>query len=71
MHMSTPAVILTIWVGAAMAGAGGVILAIPVAGLHSTSVRHWREYRDVERLVRTSARDRATRQPDRPGHEGP
>jgi predicted PurR-regulated permease PerM len=51
MHMSTLAVILTIWIGAALAGAAGVILAIPVAGFISVSYRHWREYRDIERLV--------------------
>jgi predicted PurR-regulated permease PerM len=56
MHMSTPAVIVTIWFGAALAGAAGVILAIPVAGFLSVSLRHWREYRDIERLVRTSGR---------------
>ena len=56
MRMSTLAVIVTIWIGAALAGAAGVILAIPVAGLLSVSYRHWREYRDIERLVRgTSA----------------
>ena len=52
MHLSTPAVIVTIWIGAALAGAAGVILALPVAGLISVSLRHWREYRDIERLVR-------------------
>jgi predicted PurR-regulated permease PerM len=52
MHMSTVAVILTIWAGAALAGAAGVILAIPVAGFLSVSYRHWREYRDIERLVK-------------------
>ena len=56
MHMSTPAVILSIWCGAALAGAAGVILAIPVAGFLSVSLRHLREYRDIERLVRTSGR---------------
>jgi predicted PurR-regulated permease PerM len=52
MHLSTPAVIVTIWIGAALAGAAGVILAIPVAGLLSVSYRHWREFRDIERLVK-------------------
>ena len=52
MHMSTLAVILTIWVGAVAAGAAGVILAIPIAGFLSVSYRHWREYRAIERLVR-------------------
>ena len=56
MHLSTPAVIVTLWVGAAVAGAAGVILAIPVAGCLSVSLRHWREYRDIERLVRAAAR---------------
>ena len=55
MHLSTPAVILTIWCGAALAGAAGVILAIPAAGFLSVSLRHWREYRAIERLVRASA----------------
>lgn len=59
MHLSTPAVILTIWIGAAVAGAAGVILAIPVAGFISVSLRHWREFRDIERLVRQTPRRRA------------
>ena len=56
MHLSTPAVLLTVWVGAALAGAAGVILAIPVAGLLSVSWRHWREFQDIERLVRRNAK---------------
>jgi len=51
MHLSTPAVILTIWSGATLAGAPGVILAIPIAGFVSVSIRHWREYREIEQLV--------------------
>jgi predicted PurR-regulated permease PerM len=51
MHLSTPAVILTLWTGAAIAQAAGVILAIPVAGCLSVSIRHIREYRDIERLI--------------------
>jgi predicted PurR-regulated permease PerM len=62
MRLSTPAVILTIWAGAVLAGAAGVILAIPAAGFLSVSVRHWREYRDIERLVRSHAKPPA---PDR------
>jgi len=56
MHLSTTAVILTIWAGAVIAGAAGVILAIPVAGFLTVSVRHWREYREIEKLVRRSGR---------------
>src|SRR6188768_2952631 len=44
MHLSTTAVIVTIWIGAAIAGAGGVVLALPAAGCLSVSLRHWREY---------------------------
>jgi predicted PurR-regulated permease PerM len=51
MHLSTPAVILTVWTGAALAQAPGVMLAIPVAGFVSVSWRHWREYREIERLL--------------------
>jgi predicted PurR-regulated permease PerM len=54
MHLSTLAVILTVWTGAVLAQAAGVILAVPVAGLLSVSVRHFREYRDIERLVATA-----------------
>jgi predicted PurR-regulated permease PerM len=53
MHLSTPAVILTLWCGAAVAGAAGVVLAVPLAGCLSVSVRHWRQYREIERLVRS------------------
>jgi len=56
MHLSTPAVIVTLWSGATIAGAAGVVLAIPLAGCLSVSLRHWREYRDIERLVRSAAR---------------
>jgi predicted PurR-regulated permease PerM len=53
MHLSTLAVILTVWAGAAIAQAPGVMLAIPVAGFISVSIRHYREYRDIEKLVRS------------------
>jgi len=55
MHLSTLAVIVTVWTGAVVARAPGVILAIPVAGFLSVSVRHWREYREIERLVARGA----------------
>ena len=70
MHLSTPALVLSLWTGAALGGAGGVILALPVAGFLSVSLRHWREYRAIERLVRTSAHRVVAEQPDRTEHEG-
>jgi predicted PurR-regulated permease PerM len=54
MHLSTLAVILTVWTGAAVARAPGVMLAIPLAGFISVSWRHWREYRDIERLLKST-----------------
>jgi len=51
MHLSTLAVIVTVWTGAVVAGAAGVIIAIPVAGFVSVSIRHWREYREIEQLL--------------------
>ena len=70
MHLSTPALVLSLWTGAALGGAGGVVLALPVAGFLSVSLRHWREYRAIERLVRTSAHHVVAEQPDRTEHEG-
>jgi hypothetical protein len=55
MHLSSPAVIFAVWCGAALNGAAGVVLSIPVAGFLSVSLRHWREYRSIERLVRQAA----------------
>ena len=54
MHLSMLAVILTVWIGAVLAQAPGVILSIPFAGFLSVSMRHWREYREIERLVRAA-----------------
>lgn len=54
MHLSTLAVILTVWAGAVLAGAAGVIIAIPAAGFLSVSIRHWREYREIERLLQAA-----------------
>jgi predicted PurR-regulated permease PerM len=54
MHLSTLAVVVSLWVGAALNGAAGVVLAIPVAGFLSVSFRHWREYRAIEQLVRSA-----------------
>jgi predicted PurR-regulated permease PerM len=57
MHLSTPAVILTVWIGAALAKAPGVMVAIPIAGCMSVSLRHWREYREIQRLLVSRQRD--------------
>ena len=58
MHLSSAAVIVVVWCGAALDGAAGVVLAIPFAGFISVSLRHWREYQAIERLVRNAPPDR-------------
>jgi predicted PurR-regulated permease PerM len=55
MPLSSITVIVTVWLGAVLNGAAGVLFAIPFAGFLSVSARHWREYRAVEGLVRNSA----------------
>jgi predicted PurR-regulated permease PerM len=70
MHLSTPVLLVSLWSGVVLGGAGGAILALPVAGFLSVSLRHWREYRAIERLVRTSAHQVIAEQPDRSEHEG-
>jgi predicted PurR-regulated permease PerM len=60
MHLSTPVVILSLWGGAAIGGAAGVVVAIPVAGFLSVSLRHWREYRAIESVVRNHERQRSS-----------
>ena len=69
MHLSTPALVLSLWTGAVLGGAGGVILALPVAGFLSVSLRHWREYRLIEQLVKANAQQVVAEQPDRAEQE--
>ncbi len=52
MHLPALVVIAAIWFGTEMGGLAGAFLVIPVAGVLSIAFRHWREYRDIERLVR-------------------
>ncbi len=51
MHLHPVAVVLTIWLGAATGGIIGVCLAVPTVGILQVALRHWREYREIERLV--------------------
>jgi predicted PurR-regulated permease PerM len=69
MHLSTPALVLSLGTGAILGGAAGVVLALPVAGFISVSLRHWREYRLIERIVRTSPHHVVAEEPDRAEHE--
>ena len=55
MHLHPIAVVLAIWLGATVGGVVGVCLAVPTVGLLQVLYRHYREYRDIERLVREYA----------------
>jgi predicted PurR-regulated permease PerM len=52
MHLSAAAVILAVLVGAELGGLVGVFCAVPTVGVLSVALRQYREYRDIERLVR-------------------
>jgi len=52
MHLNAFAVIGAIWTGAAMGGAAGVLTAIPVLGIATVALRQYRDYRDIEALVK-------------------
>jgi predicted PurR-regulated permease PerM len=58
LHLHPLAVVLAVWAGAALGGVIGVCLAIPLVGTLKAALRHWREYREIERLV-ASDQDRA------------
>ena len=52
MHLRPYAVVAALWVGAVVGGLVGVCLAVPCVGVLQVTLRHWREYRDIENLVR-------------------
>ncbi|HVB38339.1 MAG TPA: AI-2E family transporter [Vicinamibacterales bacterium] len=54
MHLPALVVIAAIWTGTEIGGLAGAFLVIPVAGVLAVAFRHWREYREIERLVRPS-----------------
>ena len=55
MHLHPVAVVLALWAGAALGGVIGVCLAVPIVGVAQVAHRHWREYREIETLVRERA----------------
>lgn len=60
MKLHPIAVVLALWAGAALGGLVGVCLAIPVVGVMQVTLRHWREYRDIEALVDDTLRRSST-----------
>ena len=53
MHLHPIAVVAAIWTGATLGGVVGVCLAVPTVGVLQVTYRHYREYREIERLVHT------------------
>jgi predicted PurR-regulated permease PerM len=51
MKLHPLAVVCALWAGAALGGLVGVCLAIPAVGMLQVTLRHWREYREIETLV--------------------
>jgi predicted PurR-regulated permease PerM len=61
MHLHPLAVVVALWIGAALGGLIGVCLAIPVVGVVQVAYRHWREYREIEDLIEDiTSRDAAS-----------
>jgi predicted PurR-regulated permease PerM len=70
MHLHPVGVVLAIWIGAALGGVVGVCLAVPIVGVLQVALRNYREYLEIERLVRQHAADSRRSQPAaRPGGE--
>jgi len=57
LHLHPLAVVVAIWLGAMVGGVIGVCLAVPTVGLMQVTWRHYRDYRNIERLVREHARE--------------
>ena len=55
MHLHPLAVVVALWTGAALGGVVGVCLAVPSVGIMQVTLRHWREYRDIEELIKDAA----------------
>jgi predicted PurR-regulated permease PerM len=51
LYLHPLAVVLALWIGAAVGGVVGVCLAVPFVGVIKATHRHWREYREIEALV--------------------
>jgi predicted PurR-regulated permease PerM len=52
LHLHPLAVVLAIWLGAMFGGVLGVCLAVPTVGIVKVAVQHYREYSEIERLIR-------------------
>ena len=60
LHLHPLAVVAAIWLGAALGGIVGVLMAVPTVGILQVARRQWREYRDIERLIARTRAPHAT-----------
>jgi predicted PurR-regulated permease PerM len=51
MHLHPVAIVGAVFVGAKYGGLVGVFCAVPLVGILAVMVRHYREYRDIQRLI--------------------
>ncbi len=56
MHLHPVAIVLAILAGARVGGMLGILAAIPFVGIASIAVRHWREYWQLENVVKEHGR---------------
>lgn len=70
MHLHPAAVVCAILAGGTIGGMLGVLAAIPLVGISSVAIRHWREYWELEKLVREHKRPAAEVAPAEEGGSG-
>jgi predicted PurR-regulated permease PerM len=58
VHLPPVAVLLAVAIGASTGGILGVLLSIPVVSVAAVGFRQWRDYRQIERLVRAQSGSR-------------
>lgn len=59
MHLHPAAIVVAVLLGAKFGGLVGVFCAVPLVGVGAVMVRHYREYRDIQILIREHEREMA------------
>jgi predicted PurR-regulated permease PerM len=57
MHLHPIAVVAAVIVGGSALGLAGVLCAVPLVGILAVTLRHYREYRDIQEAVRLYGRE--------------
>jgi predicted PurR-regulated permease PerM len=56
VHLPALGILSAVWIGATVGGILGVLLAVPVVGVGAVAFRQWRDYHQIEQLVRHHGR---------------